>query len=124
MRPRGKTAEREAVRFLLTGEEFGCLGDELLGDGGRLFTRRVAGFRVERRNAGGLRIGVVDVAAEALAAEHDDEAMLLDRLTKHFDPGDLYVAQADGERRAFLRSNAARATVGDFSGRVERAPIA
>ena len=41
-----------------------------------------------------LRIGVVHVAAEALAAEDDDEAMLLHRLDEDFDAGDLHVREA------------------------------
>ena len=57
----------------------------------------------KRRHAGGLRIGVVHVAAQPGAAKHDDEAMLLDRLDEHLDAGNLHLAQLDGQRRALPR---------------------
>ena len=81
------------------------------------------GDGVERRDAGDLRIGVVDVAVQAGAAEDDDEAMLLHRLDEDFDAGDLYVAQFDRERRAFFGGDAAGAAVADVAAGVERAEV-
>ena len=61
------------------------------------------GLGRERRHAGGLRIGVVHVAAQAFAAKHDDEAMLLDRLDEDFDAGNLHLAQLARPAVRFLR---------------------
>ena len=53
----GEAAQRQAVGFRLIGENLSCLGDKLFGDLGRFLA---AGFGdwIERRHAGGLRIGV------------------------------------------------------------------
>ena len=61
------------------------------------------GDRIERRHAGGLRIGVVHVAAQARAAKHDDEAMLLHRLDEDFDAGNLHRVQLARPAVRFLR---------------------
>ena len=78
------------------------LGDELLGDLGRLLAGRVVGHGVQRRHAGLLRIGVGHVAAQPLAAEDDAEAVFLDRLDEDLDAGDLDLAELDRQRGAFL----------------------
>ncbi len=54
-------------------------------------------------NAGALRIGIVDIAAEPITTNHDDEAILLDVTNKDFDTGNR-----DGVkffRRALRRSH-------------------
>ena len=82
------------------------------------------GLGIQRRHAGLLRIGVGHVAAQALAAEDDAETVLLDRLDKDLDAGDLHFAKFDGQRGALLAGNAAGAAVGDVAGRIERDKIA
>ena len=47
------------------------------------------------RNARRLRIGIVNIAAQAGSAKHDHEAVLLHRLDKHLDAGNLHLPQLD-----------------------------
>ena len=56
----------------------------------------------QRRHADRLRIGVLHVARQARPAKDDDEAMLLHRLDEDLVAGDFDLAQADGQRGAFL----------------------
>ncbi len=79
--------------------------------------------RVERRNAGDLRIGVLHVAVQSLATEHDDETMFLHRFDKAFDAGDFYVAKSDRKRCAFFRRDATGAAIGDVSLSVDCAEV-
>ena len=123
LRLAGEAAEREAVGFRLAGEQLARLADEFFGDFGGLLAVGIACDRIERRHAGDLRVGVVHVAAQALAAEHDDEAMFLHRFDEDFDAGDLDVAKPDRERRAFFGRDAAGAAVGDVALGVDRAEV-
>ena len=53
----------------------------------------VGGDGRQRRDARFLRVGVGHVAAEALGAEHDHEAVFLDRLDEDLDAGDAHLAK-------------------------------
>src|SRR5205085_709915 len=79
---------------------------------------------LQRRNAGLLRVGVVDAAAEAFAAEDDDEAVFLHVADKDFDAGNLDLIELLAERCGAVRIDAASTAVGDFAGGIERAEVA
>ena len=64
------------------------------------------------------------LARQAGSAEHNDEAMLFDRLDEDFDAGNFDLPQTNRQRSAFFAADAAGATVADLAGGIERAEIA
>src|SRR5262249_11308310 len=78
----------------------------------------------ERRGADLLRIGVVDLVAEVVAAENDDEAVLAHGFDEHFDAGDLDRGQLVAHGDAALGGGAAGAAIGDQALVVHSAKIA
>ena len=97
--------------------------DELGGHFGRLLTAWLDGLGHERRNARGLRIGVVNAAPQPGSAKHDHEAMLLDRLDKDFDAWNLDLPQTDRQRAALVAIDPPCATIGDVPLGIERAEV-
>ena len=93
------------------------------GKGWSYGVARYNGDRIEWRNAGDLRVGVLHVAMQALAAEDDDEAVFFYRFDEDLDTWDLHVAKADRDGRAFFGRNAASTAIGNVALGVDRAEV-
>ena len=79
---------------------------------------------MQRRDADGLRVGVVDLVAQVVAAEDDDEAMLAHRLDEDLDAGDLDRLQLLAHGDAAFGGRPAGAAVGDLALGVDGAEVA
>ena len=120
----GETAKRQAVRFLLGREQLAACATNSFTTSA---VRSLAGL-LAFGSSGGTPVvcGSVSctIAAESRGAEHDDEAMLLDRLDEHFDPRNFHIAEPDRQRLALVGGDASGPAVADPAFRVERAKIA
>jgi hypothetical protein len=78
----------------------------------------------ERRHAGTPRVGVVDLRAQSLAAQDQDEAVVADRLEEQLDPLDADRPQLVHEPPALIGADPTRAPVGDLAVCADRAKVA
>ena len=124
MRQLVDAAQREEVRRGVVLQNLAGLPQEFIGDLGGLLRAGTAGHGGERRHAGGLRVGVVDVAPQAFAAEDDDQPIFLHRPDEDFDAGDGDFVEFFAEPLADVAGDAAGAAVGDVAGGVDRAEVA
>ena len=109
----GEPAQRDHVGRGIVLEDLHRLGDELVRQPCRLLRRRVLAVGRQRGDAGRLRVGVVDRVAEIVAAEHDDEAMLADRLDEDLRAGHLDLTQFSTHGDAAFVGRPAGPAVGD-----------
>ena len=75
-------------------------------------------------DAGALGVGVVDVAAESIAANHDDEAIFLDVADEDFDAGDCDGVEFFAEFFGDIGGYASGAAVADVAGCVNGDEVA
>ena len=80
--------------------------------------------RGERRHSKRLRVGLRHRSREAVAAEHENEAVLLHRLDEHLHAVEADRAQPLDQANADLGADAPGAPVGDVAARVHGAEVA
>ena len=94
-----------------------------LTDVGRALGLRGLRVHGQRRLAGGLGVRLGQAAREPGPAQHQHEAVLLDRLDEELDPRDADPAETIHQGGAPLGRDPAGPPVGDAAGRIERAEV-
>ena len=120
----GDAPEQHHVRRLLLAENALSLGDERIESLRRALTFRSGGVHIQRGHAHASGVHLRDLVAETVAAEMEDEAIVLHGVDQRLDAGNLDAVQGLDERRGSLRGDAARTPVDDVSVGVDGAEVA
>src|SRR5262249_40934723 len=105
-------------------EDLARLDDESVDRLGGVLRRVILADGMQRGDVEGLRVSVIDVIAEVVAAEDDDEAVLPHRLDKDLDAGDLDGLHLLAHGDAAFGAGPAGTAIGDESLVVDGAEIA